>query len=452
VTFLATLSDVFSAADRAVNGRRGGLLDFASRGLGQQLMPIPSGKPVMLSGPNGDQLISYADSVASYPAIYGVWMKLLKHLSTTEFGIYEDKRDGTFKRVFDTELETLLSEPAPGKGSVDLLQWLFNPYLVEGNGLIAKYRAEGPTTPPTGLIPLDWRYMSALARPGGPVESWVSHQIGEPREISPSEVVHLAWGAPNGSTIGMSALQALGTAIRLDDSASRYQVASFDNGSRPAGAFVLPKEAQTTPDDRAEMREQVENLHKGVDNAFRVAVLFGGIDWKPLSFTAAEAELDSTRRRSQDEVFIAYDMRRSVLAENDTGGAPDVAEILKDFHRSIVPHFDLARSAIQRQLIDPEPAWRDRRLCVRFNPGELLRGTYREEMEMAVYGYVNGVTTQDESRGRIGGEPFDTPESTRTFFPHSVLNPGSDGRTLPPSQEDPAHPSIPSGGIGKSRS
>jgi hypothetical protein len=38
----------------------------------------------------------------------------------------------------------LLREPAPGKGLIDLLQWLFNPYLVEGNGLIAKFRGDGP--------------------------------------------------------------------------------------------------------------------------------------------------------------------------------------------------------------------------------------------------------------------------------------------------------------------
>lgn len=430
MTLLSVLSDALLAFDNAIAARRGG--GVAGNGTNPMLVPIPANQPVQLSSNDEARLITYADSVATYPAIFGVWSKILRNLATTDIGVYREKdpSDPTkLERVHGTNLEELLRKPAPGKGLVDLLQWLFNPYLVEGNGLLAKYRGDGADKPPTNLLPLDWRYMSALAIPGGPVEHWISYQIGEPRAFLPKEVVHLAWCSPNGSEIGPSPLRSLGTGIRLDDSAARYQVASFDNGSRPAGALVIPKDATTTPADRAEMQEKVKALHQGVDNAFRVAVLFGGIEWQPMSFSAVEAELDSTRRRSQEEVCIAYDVRRSVIAERESGPPTDLKEVLRDFQRSLKPHTALAANVIQRQLIDPEPEWAEEKLCVRFDLSDLIRGTFDEEAETAGYLYTNGIAARDEARKRVGLEELGRDEDCLPLTPHAQLKPEDVGKT-----------------------
>lgn len=433
MTILAALSTALDAADRAIASRRPG----QGRARWPITVPVPHDQPVQLSGEN--RLITYADSVATFPTIFAVWSKILRSLATTDIGVYRmDMNRTKLERVHGTSLEKLLHEPAPRKGLVDLLQWWFNPYLVEGNGLVAKYREGGAGTLPTNLIPLDWRFMSALAVPGGPVEQWISYQIGDPREIDPSEVVHLAWCSPNGSEIGPSPLRALGTAIKLDDAATRYQSSSFDNGSRPAGALVIPKDATTTVDEREEMQQKVKKLHQGVDNAFRMAVLFGGIEWQPMSFSAVEAELDSTRQRSQEEVCIAYDVRRSAIAEPERPVKGLITDVQRDFERSLAPHARLLHNVIQRQLIDPEPEWAAERYCVRLDLSELVRGTHREELETATYAYVNGLAARDESRARVGWEPVD-PEGTKPLVPHAQLQPGRDGRTLAPSDEtDPS--------------
>jgi HK97 family phage portal protein len=431
VTVLALLSDALASADRAIAARRGGRSGLPL------VIPIPQNQPISLSGK--DRLVTYADSVATYPTIFAVWSKLLRNLATTDIGIYHEGVDGKAdERVYGTDLEKLLREPAPGKGLVDLLQWLYNPYLVEGNGLIGKFREAGPGTLPTNLIPLDWRYMSALARPGGPVELWINYQIGEAREIDPSEVVHLAWHSPNGSDIGTSPLQSLGTAIRLDDGASRYQTSSFDNAVRPSGALVIPAGAQISPEDKADMKAQVQQQNAGIDKAFKVIVLSGGVEWKPMSFTAVEAELVNTRRASQDDVCIAYDVRRSVIAESDSAAPTGaVAERLRDFHRSLRPHTGLLRSVIKRQLIDPEPEWAAERYCVKIDISDLLAGTYTETMNTAVHGYTNGVLALNEAREDVGETPIalaDDPGADTPRTPHAQLLPGRDGRTLPPSE------------------
>ncbi len=153
-----------------------------------------------------------------------------------------------------------------------------------------------------------------------------------------------------------------------------------------------------------------------------------------MSFSAVEAELTNTRHLAREDVLIAYDMRRSALLESDTPVKGLVGDVMRDFERSLTPHARLAQSVLKRQLVDPEPEWKDERLCVRFDLSELVRGTHREELETATYAYVNGLAARDESRGRVGWPPVD-PAGTLPLVPHAQLQPGRDGRTLPPSAE-----------------
>jgi phage portal protein BeeE len=84
--------------------------------------------------------------------------------------------------------------------------------LVHGNALVALLRGDGPDNPPTGLWPLDWQYVSAYAKYGGPMEWWSTTQFGNSGElfVRPEDVMHFAWGDPGGTEIGVSPLEQLG--------------------------------------------------------------------------------------------------------------------------------------------------------------------------------------------------------------------------------------------------
>jgi hypothetical protein len=284
--------------------------------------------------------------------------------------------------------------------------------------------------------------MSAMATPGGPVRFWISYQIGEARVIDPSEVVHLAWHSPNGWSIGTSPLQSLGTAIRIDDAAQRFQNSSFDNAARPSGALVIPKDAQTTPEERAEMRAQVEAQHKGIDNAFKIAVLSGGMDWKPMSFSAAEAQLIDTRRAAHDDVCIAYDVKHSVIAEHTgPGTAPKttVAEILRDFHRSLRPHATLAEQVIQRQLIDPEPEWADEKLCACASTSATCCAAPTAKRSRSACTATPTASSAKTKRAAGSTSRSGHPGVEGAARPARPAAARADGRTLPPSTEtDPS--------------
>jgi len=446
MTVISALSEALATFDRALSAgrtRRGA--GVFGRGTGSFLVPVPQNQPIRLSGEDENgagRVVTYADTVAKYPVVFGVWSKILRDLATTDVGVYRDRRDGKPpERVYGTSLEKLLHQPAPGKGLINTLQWLFNPYLVEGNGLLGKYRGETGAGTPKNLIPLDWRYMSALARPGGPVEQWISFQVGDPRPLDPSEVIHFAWDSPDGCSIGTSPLHALDVAIRLEDASQQLQIASFDNGGTPGGALVIPADKETTPEERTEMREAVEGRVGGIDAAFSMLVLSGGVEWKPLARTALEVELTNTRNVAREDVCIAYGIHRSVIQDSEHGA--DLDDTNRAYHRALVPHTRLLQQVLQRQLIDPEDEWASEHLTVRFDLSELVRGTYREESEVAVNLFTNGLTSRDESRKHIGMSELGGEEDTKPFTPHAQLDP-NDGRRLPANGDDPpARPTPP---------
>lgn len=399
----------------------------------QIVTALPAADSIVLSDGRVQRLISYADAVAESPVVFAIWARIVQTLATTDIVVETKKDNGTWGPAADTSLEQLLREPAEGFGLVDVLQWFFNPYLVEGNGLVAKYRDHAKATP-SALLPLDWRHVSAWATYGGPVELWSTTQTGQERGINPSEVVHLSWDAPTSGPIGLSPLRSLTTAVRVTDAADRALEAQYRQGLRLSGFLVYP--ADTRPEDlpdsngMEEMKQSFMNAYGGVDNQFKVAVLKGGMDFKTFSMSVADSQILNARSQIADDVYRAFGVRRSDF--EDAGQGVQVEERNRSLHRSLIPHTRLLEQTLQRQLIDPEPAWKG--LRARFDASDLLRGTYREELEAAVHGYTNGLLTAREGRKAIG---LDTPSGTEDadvlHVPHAQLAPATDNRSGAPS-------------------
>lgn len=399
----------------------------------QVVSALPAADSIVLADGRYQRLVSYSQVATESPIVYAVWARLVQALSTTDVVIERRQADGSWEREADTSLERVLRQPADGFGLIDVLQWFYNPYFVEGNGLVVKYR-EYAGAEPSALLPLDWRYVSAWATYGSPVELWSTTQTGPERAINPSEVVHLSWDAPTAGPIGASPLGALTTAVRVADAANRALEAQYRQGLRLSGFLVYPSDTrpEDLPDDAGmeAMKTAFMNAYGGVDNQFKVAVLKGGMEFKTFAMTVADSQVLDARAMVADDVYRVFGVRRSDF--EDAGQGVQVEERNRSLHRSLIPHARLLEQTLQRQLIDPEPAWQG--LRVRFDASDLLRGTYREELEAAVHGFTNGLLTAREARQAIGLQTAPTvPDADLLRVPHAQLAPATDNRAAAPS-------------------
>lgn len=378
--------------------------------------------------PNADgtrRTVSFAELYRSQPFVFALVNKLSHHVATLPLKVYERQADGQRKRVTDPEdsLVRLLYRPAARYGPVHLKQWLVQPLLVHGNAVVAKYR-EKQGEPPVELLPMDWRYLSAYAQQGGPIQKWVTNETGKWYEIDAGETVHAAWMSPTCRDLGVSPLEALGVTLRLDDAARRYQTSNFENTARPSGIISLPPDVKVTDEQKASLRQSIDAMHRGVDNAFRVALMGGGAKWEPISFSAQEAELIATRQISREEACIAYDVAPTVIGDLTHGTYSNVSELRMDFYRSTLrPICTLLEETIQAHLIDPEPEWADR--FVEFDMSEQLKGDPLAQAQALETQVGSGVLTLNEARRILNLAPSKDPHANELLVQVNNLAPVS---------------------------
>jgi HK97 family phage portal protein len=355
-------------------------------------------------------LVSYETIYRTQPAVHTAVNKITRRIASLPFEAFEQispERRGPLPKT-DT-LERLIRRPWPRASKVQLLTHIAQGLLIHGNALLVKVREDGPDEPPTALYPLAWTHLSAYAPSGGPIVGWSTTQFdGQERWLRPEDVIHFAWMAPDGNEIGIALLEALGTTVRIEDAATRYQTAQFRNGNRPSLAVSVDME-----NPKVEvldwMRERVESIHKGPDQAGKTIFTGAKTKMQPLSLTPVEAELIEQRTLNMREVGMVYDLAGPLMNDLSHATLANVEEYQKAMYRDVVPPWTtLIVETIQTQLLDPEDAWKNR--VIRFDFTDKLRGDPLEMSQAMRSDVEGGLRTRNEARRLMGIEPYGDPD------------------------------------------
>lgn len=406
-----------------------GLGGLAAGYAGSPVQPPPlwtSGDQVDIYGWRGEGAypqMTFDQIYRTQPWVAAVVNKLVRQISRTPLKVYRTSPNGDHQRVRigdndpGASLDYLLNWPAPRKGAIHLKQWFARPLMVFGNSLLAKYYGDGPEFPPTELVPMDWRYIDAYAQPGGEVELWRTMQLGSPRFVAWEDTVHTAWDADG--CIGISPLEQLATSVMIEDAAERLTNASFRNASRPSGGIALPPNMTNVNDAQMrQMRQDIESMHRGVDNAFKVALLAPGAQWVPMSFNLQDSAVLAMRQYNREEICAVYDIKPSQVGAIATPGAGygSVVEVNRDLYRtSLPPWFRLMEETIECQLIRPEPLWEG--LHVEFEYAAMLQGDPEAVAGQLATEIAASMRTSNEARQVLNLPPSQDPMADQLQFP-----------------------------------
>jgi HK97 family phage portal protein len=105
---------------------------------------------------------------------------------------------------------------------------------------------------------------------------------------------------------GQSPLEAAARAVDIHNASGAWTKALLDNAARPSGALVYAGGEDLTEEQRADLREEIERLYQGSNNAGRPMVLSGGLDWKPMSLTPADMDFVEQRNVAAREIALAF--------------------------------------------------------------------------------------------------------------------------------------------------
>lgn len=171
--------------------------------------------------------------------------------------------------------------------------------LTRGNGYEWIVR-DSISQQPVELIPLPAELVVPWQDSSGKIWYDVSHPTtGKPMRLHSEDVLHSKAYSRNGLT-GISVLERAAEVIGTGRAAQQYQNAYYESGGQPAGVltadtdlggYVRGQDGKPTEITKKDaLRREWEKVHRGPDNAYRIAILDHGLKYTPISSTMAEAQ------------------------------------------------------------------------------------------------------------------------------------------------------------------
>jgi HK97 family phage portal protein len=347
------------------------------------------------------------------------------------------RSDATNEREEDrtAPVAKLLRKPWPLARAFKFTEYAVGCLGIYGNATFVKFRGGNGRTP-VELWPLPWRQVEVILGDSKPIDAyrWTGRN-GMKKMFLPEDIVHFAWFNPNGTEPwGVSPLEPLATTLALEDAGQRYAVSSFGNAARPAS--FISSERNLTKLQREELRAEIEASYGGPENAFKVALLDNGLDWKPIAHSAREQELISNRQMTREEVCAAYDIPPPMVGILDHATYSNIdQQHWMLYMDTLGPLLKMIEDTLMAQLIDVEPAWDGN--FVEYDLDAVLRGNIVQRSQAYQRYITAGVYTPNELRMLENKPPVEDPAADAIYVPQNLKPVSPEMRKI--DEEQQAH-------------
>lgn len=317
-------------------------------------------------------------------------------LAQVPFKLYRDKPGGGKEAAKDHGLYDLLaSKPNDRQTSFEFREQLALHLVFCGDAFVWKNKAGKKVYE---LLAYEPNAMT-VKREGWAARYFVTTSEGRQIEIPSDEIWHIrgpSWDGFIGLEAVKLAREALGLALATEEHSARM----FGNGARVGG--ILTTEGSPKKEDREEMKKSWQENYGGLANAFKTALLWGGLKYQPLGMPSTDAQLIEQRRFQIEEVCRFARVLPIMVGHYDKSATFASAEQMFLAHvvHTLGPWYvRLEQSADINLLTDQERA---RGYYFKFMPQALMRGDNKTRGEYFAKALGAGGSpawmTQDEVR------------------------------------------------------
>jgi len=203
-------------------------------------------------------------------------------------------------------------------------------------------------------------------------------------------VLHIAGLSYDGligySPIGL-ARNAIGLAIATED----YGAGFFSNSANPGGIIEAPETV-----DQESIRKAWEALYKGNSKSHRLAVLEGGLTFKPVSIPPDAAQFLETRKFQLNEIARIFRVPPHMIGDLEKSSFSNIEQQSLEFLKyTIDPWVCRLEQALCQQLLLP---MEKEQYFIKFNLDGFLRGDYEKRMRGYSIARQNGWMSANDIR------------------------------------------------------
>lgn len=237
---------------------------------------------------------------------------IAEDIAQLPFKLYKDRQDSGSDPATDHPLYRLLkTKPNDWQTSFELREQISLHLVLTNNAYIWLNRARGRIDE---LLPLEPQQVQATRTDGWHTTYRITLIGGEQFEIPKADIWHIrgpSWNGWSGLDGVRLMRESVGMALALEEHGNRM----FSNGATVGG--VLSTDQQLKPDQVQQLRESWETRQAGSANAYKTAVMWGGMKWSPMASNNDSAQFLETRRFQVEEVCRAFKVMPIMVGHSD---------------------------------------------------------------------------------------------------------------------------------------
>lgn len=217
----------------------------------------------------------------------------------------------------------------------------------------------------------------------------------------------------------------IGLAMAVDIYGSKF----FANGARLSG--LLFSKAGLKPDQKQAIRETFNAMHAGVENAHRVGVLTGDLEFKPMTSPNDEAQFHETRKLVRSLIAGAFRVPSHKINDLERATFSNIEAQDRDYVNSgLDPYLVLWEQALRRDLLTTRQYPRYQAM---FDREALIQADSQSRATGFAQGRQNGWYSVNDIRQKLGENPVPSDQGGDDYH----MN-GNFIRLAQPAEEPPA--------------
>lgn len=330
------------------------------------------------------------------------------------------RRDGELERERDRDsvAARLLYKPNADQTSFEFLYATVVEYLVYGTvSWWILPDSQGDSGYQLRILPREWIIDAKSKTPFGPDAIRVcARDGGSAVDVPKSEFVMFRRYAPGRPGSYISPISALKQTISEQENAARFRSSIWKSSGRLNAYVTRPKDVKPwSPEQRNSFIEAFREAW-GADgkSAGKMPLLEDGMEIKPYSFNAKEAQYAEAKQLAREDVAAAYRINPALVWHTGTqtyASARDNARAL--YSECLSPDFQMIQQRINADLFPKIGA--DPSLYCEFDVSEKVQGTFEERVSTVQSAVGAPWMLRDEARALFnmphvdGGDELVTP-------------------------------------------
>jgi len=239
-------------------------------------------------------------------------------------------------------------------------------------------------------------------------------------DVAKDDMWHIRGPSWDG-VVGMDAIKLAREAVGLALAAEKHSAKMFSNGTRLSG--ILSSDAGYNPEAAEDVRAQWHEMNAGTENAYKTAVLFGGLKWQPMSYSSVDSQHLEQRRFQVEEICRGMRVLPIMIGHADKTATYASAEqmFLAHLVHTMMPWFTRIEQSISVNLLSEQD--RAEGYFPKFNVNALMRGTFADRAKFYQTLYNIASLNPNEIRAYEDMNPYDGGDEYRA--PMNMEQPGT---------------------------